>query len=317
MFTVQKTYHGFTLQQSEQVPEMHGTAYLFFHEKSGARLFYIQNEDPNKVFSVAFQTPVENDCGTPHILEHSVLCGSMKYPSKDPFNELAKGSLYTFLNAMTYADKTMYPIASCNEKDFHNMMDVYLDAVFHPNIYQNKAIFMQEGWHYEIGEDGKLQVSGVVYNEMKGVYSDPEAILAQNVSRVLFGDTVYAMESGGTPEAIPTLRYEDFLAFHQKYYHPSNSYFFLYGNMEPLACLEHIDSGYLAEYDRSYDLPQIGKSPDFTSSKFENGTYPAQEESEKSTYLSYAVKTVPSDDVYHTMALDILMYILLETQASP
>ena len=175
-------YHGFLLQEKEYVEDVQGMVYLFSHEKSGARLLYMQNDDPNKVFSIAFKTPPENDTGVPHILEHSVLCGSKKYGVKDPFNELAKGSLYTFLNAMTYSDKTMYPIASCNEQDFHNMMDVYLDAVFHPNIYQNPAIFMEEGWHYTL-EDGKLGISGVVYNQMKGVYSDPESILMSDAAK--------------------------------------------------------------------------------------------------------------------------------------
>ena len=161
-FKVNETYHGFSLNKIEEISEIHSIAYLFSHEKSGARLLYLKNNDNNKVFNVAFKTPPSDDCGTPHILEHSVLCGSRKYEAKDPFNELAKGSLNTFLNAMTYADKTMYPVASCNEKDFHNLMDVYLDAVFFPKIYEKEEIFHQEGWRYLLKENG-LDVTGVVY----------------------------------------------------------------------------------------------------------------------------------------------------------
>lgn len=166
---------------------------------------------------MAFKTPHENDCGTPHILEHSVLCGSRKYEAKDPFNELAKGSLNTFLNAMTYADKTMYPVASCNEKDFHNLMDVYLDAVFFPKIYEKKEIFQQEGWRYLLNEEkNTLDVTGVVYNEMKGALSDPESLLSGAISRSIFGKTTYGYESGGLPAAIPDLTYESFLNFHRE-----------------------------------------------------------------------------------------------------
>ncbi len=311
-------YHGFLLQEKEYVEDVQGMVYLFSHEKSGARLLYMQNDDPNKVFSIAFKTPPENDTGVPHILEHSVLCGSKKYGVKDPFNELAKGSLYTFLNAMTYSDKTMYPIASCNEQDFHNMMDVYLDAVFHPNIYQNPAIFMQEGWHYTL-EDGKLGISGVVYNEMKGVYSDPESILMSDTAKALFGDTTYGFDSGGAPEHIPELSYEEFLAFHKKYYHPSNSYIFLYGNMDLDRCFAHLDEAYLSAYEPLLELPSIARTPDFQAPKTLYGTYPVEEGSnlKESTYLSYSVKTTLSDDVFYAQAFQILSYILLDTNASP
>ena len=191
-FKQNEIYFGFRLQKIEEINDIHSTAYLFSHEKSGARLLYLKNADHNKVFNVAFKTPPENDCGTPHILEHSVLCGSRKYEAKDPFNELAKGSLNTFLNAMTYADKTMYPVASCNEKDFHNLMDVYLDAVFFPEIYEKKEIFRQEGWRYLLNEEkNTLDVTGVVYNEMKGALSDPESLLSGAISRSIFGKTTY------------------------------------------------------------------------------------------------------------------------------
>ena len=218
-FILHHQYFGFELMKKEELPDISATGYLMHHIKSGANLCYLQSADQNKVFSICFKTPPQDDCGTPHILEHSVLCGSRKYQAKDPFNELAKGSLNTFLNALTYADKTMYPIASCNEKDFRNMMDVYLDAVFFPNIYQKKGIFLQEGWRYETTAQG-TEVTGVVFNEMKGALSDPESRLANVIARSMFGETTYGFESGGDPNAIVDLTYTEFLDFHRRYYHP-------------------------------------------------------------------------------------------------
>ena len=250
-FKQNEIYFGFRLQKIEEINDIHSTAYLFSHEKSGARLLYLKNADHNKVFNVAFKTPPENDCGTPHILEHSVLCGSRKYEAKDPFNELAKGSLNTFLNAMTYADKTMYPVASCNEKDFQNLMDVYMDAVLHPNIYKHEEIFRQEGWNYHLEEaDGELSYNGVVYNEMKGAFSSPDGVLDRMILNSLFPDTTYANESGGDPDVIPELTYEEYLNFHRTYYHPSNSYIYLYGNMDMEEKLNWLDQEYLSAYDR-------------------------------------------------------------------
>ena len=191
----------------------------------------IENDDTNKVFTIGFRTPPADDTGVPHITEHSVLCGSRKFPVKDPFVELCKGSLNTFLNAMTYSDKTVYPLASLNEKDFHNLMHVYMDAVFYPNMYEKKEIMMQEGWHYEIDEEtGELTYNGVVFNEMKGVYSSSEQQLYRIIEKSLLPHTAYGFESGGDPEAIPNLTQEDFIAFHKRYYHPSNSYIYLYGD---------------------------------------------------------------------------------------
>ncbi|MCI5679531.1 MAG: insulinase family protein [Bacteroidales bacterium] len=318
-FSLNQTYHGFTLEKIEEISDVHSTAYLFLHERSGARLFYLKNTDNNKVFNVAFKTPPADDCGTPHILEHSVLCGSRKYEAKDPFNELAKGSLNTFLNAMTYADKTMYPIASCNEKDFHNLMDVYMDAVFFPKIYEKKEIFQQEGWRYLLKDaDAPLEVTGVVYNEMKGALSDPESLLSGVISRSIFGKTTYGFESGGDPAAIPDLTYENFLDFHRKYYHPSNAYFFLYGNMEPLACLRHIDDGFLKEFTRSAVLPVIRETECVKRGEIVHETYPAAEEGEEGgTFLTYNLKVGKCTDPERIMALQILSYILLETNASP
>ncbi|MGN0135261.1 insulinase family protein [Anaerotignum sp.] len=318
-FNLNQTYHGFTLEKTEEISDVHSIAYLFFHKKSGARLLYLKNSDNNKVFNVAFKTPPSDDCGTPHILEHSVLCGSKKYEAKDPFNELAKGSLNTFLNAMTYADKTMYPVASCNEKDFHNLMDVYLDAVFFPKIYEKKEIFQQEGWRYVLkDENAPLEVTGVVYNEMKGALSDPESQLSGVISRSIFGKTTYGFESGGNPSSIPNLTYENFLEFHRKYYHPSNAYFYLYGNMEPLDCLRHMDEGFLKGFTRSSALPVIGETDCVKKGEIIYETYPAAEEGEEGgSFLTYNLKVGKCTDPERIMALQILSYVLLETNASP
>ncbi len=318
-FIPHQIYHGFLLEYIEEISDIYSTAYLFRHQQSGARLLYLKNKDHNKVFNVAFKTPPEDDCGTPHILEHSVLCGSRKYEAKDPFNELAKGSLNTFLNAMTYADKTMYPVASCNEMDFHNLMDVYLDAVFYPKIYEKKEIFLQEGWRYILKDKAApLEITGVVYNEMKGALSDPESLLNSAIFRSVFGKTTYGFESGGDPVAIPDLTYNDFLAFHQKYYHPSNAYFYLYGDMEPMECLKHIHDGYLSAFTVSDALPIIKMTPCANKGKVLYKTYSASENSERGgTYLAYNIKVGKCIDPERIMALQILSYILLETNSSP
>lgn len=217
-------FKSYSFVQKEKIDELNGYGYVLEHKKTGARVLLIENDDTNKVFSIAFRTPPADDTGVAHILEHSVLCGSDKFPSKDPFIELAKGSLNTFLNAMTYPDKTVYPIASCNAQDYHNLMHVYLDAVFHPNIYKRDEILKQEGWHYEIADkDDELKFNGVVYNEMKGAFSSPESVLERFTSSVLFPDTPYSNESGGDPAVIPNLSYEQFIQFHKDYYHPANS----------------------------------------------------------------------------------------------
>lgn len=312
------TYHGFLLEKAEPLEDIRSTGYLFRHTQSGAKLLYLKNNDKNKVFSAAFKTPPENSCGTPHILEHSVLCGSRKYAAKDPFNELAKGSLNTFLNAMTYADKTMYPVASCNEKDFHNLMDVYLDAVFFPKIYEKKEIFQQEGWRYVLKDaDAPLEITGVVYNEMKGALSDPESLLNSAISRSVFGDTTYGFESGGDPLMIPELAYEDFLAFHRKYYHPSNAYLYLYGDMDLEECLKHIGS-YLSMFRCAEALPAITATPCVQKGKILKETYPAPEEGESGgCYFACNFKAGHCTDPERAMAMQILSYILLETNASP
>lgn len=315
-FVCNQAYHGFLLEKTVEIADIHSTAFLFRHEQSGARLIYLKNKDHNKVFNVALKTPPQDDCGTPHILEHSVLCGSRKYEAKDPFNELAKGSLNTFLNAMTYADKTMYPVASCNEKDFHNLMDVYLDAVFFPRIYEKKEIFQQEGWRYTLQEE-QLGITGVVYNEMKGALSDPESLLSGVISKAVFGDTTYGFESGGAPDSIPKLTYKAFLDFHKMYYHPSNAYFFLYGDMDADSCLSHI-AEYLVTFEKSDALPMIQEVPFAQKGQCIRKTYPIGEDAEEGgSYFSYSVKAGKCTDPERIMAMQILSYVLLESNASP
>lgn len=241
--------HGFTAVKSEPISEVEGTVHLMHHAASGARLMFIENDDANKAFSITFKTPAADDTGVFHILEHSVLCGSEKFPVKEPFVNLLKTSMQTFLNAMTFPDKTMYPVASTNEQDLVNLMDVYLDAVFHPDIYRRPVIFQQEGWHRELegeGEGERLVVNGVVYNEMKGALSEPDSVLYDGLSAALFPDTTYRFESGGTPAAIPTLTYEGFLENHRRHYRPDNAYIILYGNLDADRFLGFLDERYLA-----------------------------------------------------------------------
>jgi Zn-dependent M16 (insulinase) family peptidase len=248
---INEKYCGFTLKDSWHIAEIESQAYLFEHDKSAARLLYLNNDDDNKVFFVGFRTPPVDDCGTAHIIEHSVLCGSEKYPLKEPFVELIKSSLHTFLNAMTYPDKTLYPVASKNETDFANLIDGYCDAVFNPLIKHNPYTFYQEGWHYHLeDENDPLTVNGVVYNEMKGVFSDPEEVMMRNVTATLYPDTPYAFESGGDPDKIPGLTYERFMAFYNMYYHPSNSYIYFYGDTDILKHLEALDKNYLSHYEK-------------------------------------------------------------------
>ncbi len=261
-----KVYSNFLLKKIKNVHEINSISYEFEHIKSGAKLLYIKNDDNNKVFSISFRTPPVDNTGSAHILEHSVLCGSKKYPLKEPFVELIKSSLNTFLNAMTFSDKTMYPIASTNEADFRNLMDVYLDAVFNPLIYEKKEILEQEGWHYHIeNKDDEIKYNGVVYNEMKGAFSDPEDILARSIESNLYKDTPYFYESGGDPKYIPDLTYEEFLNFHKRYYHPINSYIYIYGNTDILRHLDYIDKSYLCNYDKISIDSKINEQTDFTN----------------------------------------------------
>ncbi len=270
------------------------------HEKSGAKICCIENpEDSNKVFAITFRTPPQDDTGVAHILEHSVLCGSEKFPLKDPFVELAKGSVNTFLNAMTFEDKTMYPVASQNERDLYHLMDVYMDAVFHPNILRDPRIMMQEGWHYELTEpEAPVTIKGVVYNEMKGAFSSSDTVLRREINRALFGDTPYGYESGGAPEAIPQLTQEKFLAFYKKYYHPSNSFILLYGDMKMEEYLEWLDTHYLGEMTakEGYGPELLPEQPAFTEPHRVEAPYSVSEaQGETDGYLSYSVAIKPEE----------------------
>ncbi len=283
---------AYTVISKQRIEELKSDGYLLKHNKTGARVALLSNDDENKVFYIGFRTPPKDSTGVAHIIEHTVLCGSEKYPVKDPFIELAKGSLNTFLNAMTYPDKTVYPVASCNSKDFKNLMDVYLDAVLHPNIYHEEKIFRQEGWHYELeSADDELTINGVVYNEMKGAFSSPDDVLYREIMNSLYPHTSYAVESGGDPDVIPELTYEDFLAFHQKYYHPSNSYIYLYGDMDMEERLAYLDREYLSGYEAlSVDSAPAAEQP-FQEMALVEKEYPIMESEpeEGNTYLSYNV----------------------------
>ena len=312
--------HGFCLQHKAYIPEVDSTAYTFEHEKSGARLFFLENGDDNKVFSISFRTPPVDDTGVAHIVEHSTLCGSRKYPLKEPFVELVKGSLNTFLNAMTYPDKTMYPVASRNDKDFQNLMDVYLDAVFYPNMRENPQVLMQEGWHYEIEKpEDPLTYSGVVYNEMKGALSSPDDLLESRIMHALYPATTYGHESGGDPEAIPDLTQEAFIAFHAKYYHPSNSYIYLYGAMDIAEKLRYLDEEYLSHFDRIPVPSKIDLQPEFSHLERETVAYPVSEEegTAEKTFLALSWTTGQSLDHKAMMGLEILEHALLRTPAAP
>ena len=311
---------AYELLQEHHLKDLQSEGYILKHKKSGAKVVLLSNNDENKVFSIGFRTPPKDSTGLPHILEHSVLCGSKRFPSKDPFVELVKGSLNTFLNAMTYPDKTVYPIASCNDKDFQNLMHVYMDAVFYPNIYEHDEIFRQEGWSYKLDSaDGKLEYNGVVYNEMKGAFSSPEGVLDRVVLNSLFPDTSYRNESGGDPEVIPELTYEQFLEFHRKYYHPSNSYIYLYGDMDMAEKLEWLDKEYLSQFDAIEIDSEIKKQEAFTERKEVEISYSvsSNESEEDNTYLSYNKVIGTSLDRNLYLAFEILDYALLSAPGAP
>ena len=305
---------------TEDLSDLKSKGYLLKHKKSGARILLMENDDENKVFSVAFRTPTADSTGVPHIMEHSVLCGSRDFPVKDPFVELVKGSLNTFLNAMTYPDKTVYPVASCNDKDFQNLMHVYMDAVFYPNIYKHEEIFRQEGWSYKLDDvDGKLEYNGVVYNEMKGAFSSPEGVLDRVILNSLFPDTTYANESGGDPEVIPELTYEQFLNFHRTYYHPSNSYIYLYGDMDMEEKLDWLDQAYLSAFDVNEVDSEIHFQKPFDQMIELERTYSisSEESEEENTYLSYNKVIATSLDEKLYQAFQILDYALLSAPGAP
>lgn len=311
---------AYELLQQEEIQDIHAKGYLLKHKKSGARVMLLANDDENKVFNIAFRTPPANSTGVAHIIEHTVLCGSRKFPLKDPFVELVKGSLNTFLNAMTYPDKTMFPVASCNDADFQNLMNVYLDAVFYPNIYKNEKIFLQEGWHYHLEQESDpLTYNGVVYNEMKGAFSSADEVLSREVFNTLFPDTAYGVESGGDPKVIPSLSYEEFLDFHRKYYHPSNSYIYLYGNMDMKEKLDWLDREYLSKFDAIEVNFRIQFQKPFAATKDVTLSYPVleQEEEADNTYLSYNMVAGTTLDVKLNVAFSVLEYALLDAPGAP
>ena len=312
--------HGFRLIRREEIRETDGTAHTFVHEKTGARLFFLETADDNKVFSISFRTPPVDDTGVAHIVEHSVLCGSRKYPLKEPFVELVKGSLNTFLNAMTFPDKTMYPVASRNARDFQNLMDVYLDAVFYPAMRENPQVLMQEGWHYELdAADAPLRYSGVVYNEMKGALSAPDDLLGSRIMAALYPDTTYGYESGGDPEAIPSLTQEKFQAFHARYYHPSNSYIYLYGDLDIEEKLAYLDSAYLSHFERIPMPSRIDRQKQFAELVRKEHFYPvgAEDPLAENAFLSLNWVIGDTSDIRRVTALQILDHALLRMQGAP
>ena len=317
---INETHNGFVLKDKRDISEYNATAYVFEYEQTKTPVIYLSAEDPNKVFQIAFRTPNAKSTGVAHILEHSVLCGSRKYPVKEPFVELAKGSMNTFLNAMTYPDKTVYPIASTNDKDFMNLMDVYLDAVFYPDIDKKPEIFLQEGWHYHLEkEDDPLTFNGVVYNEMKGVYSDPEQVISQRVYEALYPESVYGFESGGHPDDIPSLTYRDFLDFHHTYYHPSNAFIYFYGDGDIKAHLDYLADNYLsAFYYHRVDSAIAPQAPLERPARLET-VYPVSPEQRANAgdYIAYGWVLGTDIPFAQKAALDILLNVLLGNDSAP
>lgn len=311
---------AYELIDKHAIADLNSVGYYLRHKKTGARVCLLSNDDNNKVFYIGFRTPAADDTGVPHILEHSVLCGSREFPVKDPFIELAKGSLNTFLNAMTYPDKTVYPVASCNDRDFQNLIHVYMDAVFYPNIYQREEIFRQEGWHYELeSPEGELTLNGVVYNEMKGAYSSPEGVLERMIMNSLYPDTTYAQESGGDPESIPNLTYEQFLDFHRRYYHPSNSYIYIYGDCDMAEKLTWLDEHYLSSFDEQTIDSEVRTQKPFARMAEVEKDYPisAEESEEDNTYLSWNKSVGDTLDARLYLAMQVLEYVLLTASGAP
>ena len=311
---------NYTKLQTKFIEDIQSNVTIYKHNKTNARICTIENDDNNKVFSIAFRTPPINNGGLTHILEHSVLCGSKNYPVKDPFVELIKGSLNTFLNAFTFPDKTMYPCASKNLKNFKNLMSVYMDAVFYPQIYKYEEIFMQEGWHYHIlNEEDPITYNGVVYNEMKGAFSDPQQVLMRNIMHSLFPETPYGLESGGDPKYIPDLDYNEFLNFHKKFYHPTNSYIFLYGDCDMEERLNWLDEAYLKDFDAIDFNTEVPYQKPFDKPQYIKEYYPIPKEQslENKTYLSYNVALPTTLDTKKMIATSILVDTLLNNPGAP
>ncbi|HOS16197.1 MAG TPA: insulinase family protein, partial [Bacteroidales bacterium] len=314
------TIPGYRLIEKRFVKEINSTCYYYEHVKSGAKVFKMANDDPNKMFSITFKTLPDNDCGTAHIMEHSVLNGSLHFPVKSPFDIAVKGSLNTFINAFTSKDRTSFPVASMNEKDYFNLMHIYLDAVFNPLIYQNEKIFKQEGWHYELTDlNADIQYRGVVYGEMKGSFSNPARYVTYYTYKNLFPGNVYGYESGGYPYAIPELTWDEFKAFHTKYYHPDNCYIVLYGNEDVEKELSFIDKEYLSKYEkRNINFP-IEEHRPFPTLKRVEAHYPVMEgaQTKNQTFLNLCYVTNHGKDITKTYALSILAYYLFNNESAP
>ena len=312
--------HGFKLIKEEFIKDIESNVKLYQHEKSGARLMAVENDDNNKVFGIGFRTPPNDSTGVAHILEHSVLNGSRKFKTREPFMDLIKSSLQTFLNAMTYSDKTIYPVASRNDKDFHNLMDVYLDAVFFPAVKTKKEIFLQEGWHYEINDvNDDITYKGVVYNEMKGAYSSPDTVMYYEFAKGLFPDSIYGNESGGEPYNIPNLKYEDFLEFYNSYYHPVNSYIYLYGDMNTDEQLKFINDEYLSNFEKIELDSSIKEQAPFKEVRKLTREYSiaSNESPENKDILIYGVKSGKKYDLLEAYTNNILRSVLFSGDGSP
>ena len=313
-------YKNYKLIKEQELKDINAKGTLLFHEKTKAKVLLLSNDDENKSFCIGFRTPPYDSTGLPHILEHSVLCGSRKFPVKEPFVELMKSSLNTFLNAMTFPDKTIYPVASCNDQDFANLTDVYMDAVLYPNIHQKEEIFRQEGWHYELeNKDSELTYNGVVYNEMKGAFSSPDGILGRESLNALFPDTAYGVESGGNPDDIPSLSYEKFKEFHKKYYHPSNSYIIIYGNSDMEERLAWLDKEYLSHFDQIEIDSKLHTQPVFATLKEKKVMYPvgAEQDTNNKTLMSYNVALPEKMSFTDITALEIITQVLLQSAGAP
>ncbi len=311
---------GYTLLYEENLPDVKSLGLIFRHDKSGARICVLSGDDENKTFCAAFRTTPTDSTGVPHIIEHTVLCGSDHFPARDPFMQLAKGSLNTFLNAMTYPDKTLYPVASCNDADFKNLMHVYMDAVFYPNIYKYKQIFQQEGWHYEMDSaEDPLTINGVVYSEMQGAMSSPDSVLWETLQQQMFPDTTYGVNSGGDPAVIPSLTYEEYLNFHRRYYHPSNSYIFLCGDMDIEERLGWMDEHYLSAFDAIDAKTEVQPQVHFGGEKEVTEVYPvgAEEDTAGKSWFAYAAACGTSGDVMAETAWDFLGEVLLDAPGAP
>jgi len=317
---VGEIYSGFLLKRTKYLKDINSKASVFEHVKSGAKLLHLGNDDDNKVFSIAFRTPPYDNTGLPHILEHCVLAGSRKFPIKDPFFEIASTSLSTFINAMTYPDKTIYPIASQNEKDFFNLMEVHLDSVFYPKIYERPEIFMQEGWHYELSNISKdIEINGIVYNEMKGAFSSPDSLMRRKITTSLYPNTIYNFESGGEPDEIPKLKYEKFIEYHKKYYHPSNSYIYLYGNSNMKKQLKFLHNEYLKDFDKKQFKEEIKFQEKKKKISKMSLKYPIskEENSQKKYHFSLNFALCKNTDIELAFALSVLVKYLIGTESSP